>query len=64
MNYPGLKGRGIPFEVSSFGGFHPRLKDDGVPPAKIKNYGILSGHRTGNPYGVKHEIKNVLFVFE
>jgi hypothetical protein len=36
MNYPALKGRGIPFGASSFSGFHPRSKGQGIPAAKIK----------------------------
>jgi len=36
MNYPALKGRGIPFGASSFGGFHPRFNERGIPAAKIK----------------------------
>jgi len=35
MNYPAPKGRGIPFGASSFGGFHPRSKEQGIPTAKI-----------------------------
>jgi hypothetical protein len=36
MNYPVLKGRGIPFGASSFSGFYPCPKGQGVPAAKVK----------------------------
>jgi len=36
MNYPVLKGRGIPFGASYFSGFHPRPKGRDIPAAKIK----------------------------
>lgn len=36
MNYPVLKGRGIPLGASSFGGLHPRSKERGIHAAKIK----------------------------
>ena len=36
MNYPVLKGRGIPSGASSFSGFHPNPKGRGIPAAKIE----------------------------
>jgi len=38
MNYPALKGWGIPFGASSFSGFYPypAKAGQGIPAAKIK----------------------------
>jgi hypothetical protein len=48
MNYPALRGRGIPFGASSFSGFHPYPKGQGIPAAKINQIKLSKAKRISN----------------